>query len=339
MASVLRSIPGIVFFFVLYNTTSAQDSINVIAANGKLPACRFFLKGETHEFPVENAKSLFDLLVYLHRHNSMHYLVMEMGPDHAFLANRYLQQETDSLHPNHRLYLGRVFWKKLFAFNKELPVDKKIVVLGFDFNRYIHTSQAFLIMFGTEPAVTDNELKSALKKIIHYDTVSWDFNKQKDFAGDIALVRKKVDENTNDLQKLLGDDFADLTRICHNEVASTPNVKRDKKVMESFIKNLPALNRGTFLFNYGISHISLDGIGLGHILSSDAGFKDNVCSIYPFYLKSDKRSATSRTIEKDIPASFRNEAVNYGSNTLIDLADKALYPRPFKKAQWLLVID
>jgi hypothetical protein len=316
----------LLFSLVFSNSIVSQDSVS------KLPQKRFYFKGETHQYPAANAESLFTLLGLLYRQHGVRYLVMERGPDAAYLANRYLREEFDSLPAHSKLYLGNAFWKKVLVFNRSLPAGQKIKVLGFDFNRYIHTSEAFRLMLGDDPALPDKELKAALKKIIGWDNVSWDFNRQAQFVKDMEALRKTAEGKEVMLKETLGDSYIYFRAILTNQTPATPNIKRDKKAAAAFTDALPELTDGNFLFNYGIAHVSLNGSGMAGILLADRRFENEVISIYPFYkeAKNDRENYISETVKKQLES--------YSPPALVDLKATGIYPKSFNKSQWVMVI-
>jgi len=102
--------------------------------------------------------------------------------------------------------------------------------------------------------------------------------------------------------------------------------------------SLFVLVKGNFLFNYGIAHVFLDGEGAANILFTNNEFRNQVCSIYPFYSLEKTGSKTLATINKYLPSGFRNELGRYPAYSLVSLEEKKIYPGEFKKAQWILVI-
>jgi hypothetical protein len=109
-------------------------------------------------------------------------------------------------------------------------------------------------------------------------------------------------------------------------------------MVSQFIDRLPWLTAGNFLFNYGIAHVFLNGVGAGNILSEKKEFSKQVCVIFSYYIDKEK-SKFLRKIEEDFPSSFRDELDRMNSNTLVDLTAKEIYPGKFKKAQWVMTVN
>lgn len=305
----------------------------VTTANGDtLPNARFYLKGEGHEYMEENARGLMALLKYTYEQKNVRYLVIEAGPDQAYLANYYLKNGGDSFPADNFLYMRDAFWKKLYDFNSALTSDKKIKVYGFDFNRYVHTSRALKLMFKNDPRVSDPELRRYLFKIMDWDTQAWDASLQENFAKDLALLRPISAHYADELKKLLGDDYGVYVAIIENKTPMTSHVKRDKQMTPQLLDSLPAMNKGNILFNYGVAHTALDGYGFAERLNSDKRFRGTICSIFPYYSKMDKPPSL-QMIESKIPVSARESAEKAPAFSLIAVAPSS----KFQRAAWLFV--
>jgi hypothetical protein len=322
----------IVSLSLLYSIqVSAQDTV-AIANGDTLPNAHFYLKGEGHEYVKENANALMALLTYTYQHKNVRYLVMESGPDQAFLANYYLKNGSSSFPSDNFLYLQDTFWKKLYDFNSALPANGKIKVFGFDFNRYVHTSRALKLMFKNDPKVSDPELRRYLFKVMDWDSQKWDASLQEHFAKDLALLRPISAHYADELKRLLGNDYSAYLSIIENKTPMVSYVKRDKQMISQLIDSLPSMMEGNILFNYGVAHTALDGAGFGELLNSDKRFRGTVCGIFPYYVKADKPAAL-RAIENKIPAAGREAAERSPAFSLIAVDPSS----KFKRATWLFV--
>jgi hypothetical protein len=309
----------------------AQDHV-AFANEDTLPNARFYLKGEGHEYMDVNARALMALLAYTYEHKNVRYLVMEAGPDQAYLANYYLKNGGGSFPSDNFLYMRDAFWKKLYDFNSALPLNGKIKVFGFDHNRFVYTSRAFKLMFRNDPRVSDPELRRYLFRIMDWDTQPWDASLQENFAKDLALLRPISAHYADELRKLLGDDYGVYVAIVENKTPMTPNVKRDKQMMPLLLDSLPAMNKGNILFNYGVAHTALDGYGFAEKLNSDKRFQGTICSIFPYYVTTEKQPAL-QMIENKIPPANRETAERSSAFSLIAVDPSS----KFRRATWLFV--
>ncbi|HEX2629601.1 MAG TPA: hypothetical protein VHM26_11325 [Chitinophagaceae bacterium] len=300
---------------------------------------RFFFKGETHEYRKENANSLFALLNYLHKANNVRYLVMEIGPDQAFIINRFLQTGNVQLLEDNKPYLGKDLWMQVYTFNNKKAEKDKIKVLGFDFNRRLFTTRALRMMIQNKVVSSSQQrLRDAIDDVTRWDTVIADAASDRGLEKDLSRLQDIVLKNDSSARSLLVKEYTAFIDIVFNKTPATSQVKRDRAMVAQFTDKLPGLTSGNFLFNYGIAHVFLNGAGAGNILSEKKEFDKQVCTIYSYYLDKDK-SKFLRKIEEDLPSSFRDELDQMKSNTLIDLSAKEIYPAKFKKTQWVMTIS
>ncbi|MET0462521.1 MAG: hypothetical protein ABW007_05190 [Chitinophagaceae bacterium] len=326
---LLRSIVSLSLLWCVQ--VRAQDKVTI--ANGDtLPNARFYLKGEGHEYVEENAPALMALLAYTHQHKNVRYLVMECGPDQAYLANYYLRNGGDSFPSSNLLYMREAFWKNLYAFNRTLPENARVRVYGFDHNRFVYTSRALKLMFGNDPRVSDGELRRYLFKVMDWETQKWDASLQEYFAKDLALLGPISAHYADELKKLLGNDYSAYRSIIENKTPMVSYVKRDKQMIAQFMDSLPSMNEGNILFNYGVAHTALDGEGFGERLNNDKRFRGAVCGIFPYYIKTDKPPAL-QAIESKIPPAARDAAGRAPAFSLIAVDPSS----KFKRATWLYV--
>jgi len=333
---------NVIFFVILSLVCIAglsQDSIALKGPAEKLSTYRFFFKGEDHAFPKENGNSLFTLLTYLYKNDHVRYLVMEFGPDFAFLANQYLETGDDSLLIERRLYFFKEFWKNLYEFNRSKDSLERIKVIGFDFNRFTFTAKVFDQILKRKNLFPHEELRSAFAKIIGWKDTDWDFDKQRQFDKGFGQFRSLCKTYEQELEDWLGIDYDIFYAIINNNTAVSEKVKRDKTVVTGLKKYIHEAGDENYLFNYGIEHIFLDGIGLAYLLANSEEFKGKVCSIYPRYpLKIKQESEPLTAFDKFFPAELRNELDSYPGNSLVSLEKVGAYPGKFKKAQWVLII-
>jgi hypothetical protein len=323
---------GIILFCMIGLAANAQEEVTV-APNGKvMPGARFYFKGEAHEYVQENAASLLAVVKYLYQHNNVRYLVMESGPDQAYLANYYLVTGIDSFPEKYKLYLRSIFWKDLYEFNKTLPEGQQLRVMGFDFNRYVYTAGALKLMQQDHSPFHNKVLQEAYARVVAWDTVAWNMNRQERFEKDLDQLKHLVQGNENEIKEILGSAYADFYKILHNATPAISQVKRDKIMVSQLLVDLPLMDRGNILLNYGVAHTFLDGVGAAHILASKKEFREKVCSIYPYYLKGDKPKSLL-SMENKLPEEFLQKVNAYPNYTLVDLQGSK-----FKRSQYVLVI-
>jgi hypothetical protein len=153
---------------------------------------------------------------------------------------------------------------------------------------------------------------------------------------EVKLLYKKQEEK---LAAYFGHDWPVFSAIVNNDVKSKSTVDRDKrglKYVKGFLENKA---EGNVLFNYGISHTFLNGIGMGKLLNNDPAYRGKVCSIYPYHQSPGEEKSKIR-LRKDsyLPVDMLAELEAYTSDILINVEHRGLYPKEFKISQWVYVI-
>lgn len=317
----------------------SQNSITIVPATNDLNRYTLFLKGEFHEHKQANERSFLLLAQYLYTHNNVRYLVFEWGPDFSFLANRYLQTQNDSLLLENTLSFSRAFWDTLVLHNQHKPDADKIEIAGFDFNRSVFTARAFRELLKQKSAFADSSIRSAIEAIIKWDGTKWTWEQQRIFVGQMNNLRRLCTSKKVELAAYFGNDSSSFFSIVNHQVESTPQVKRDKESIVYVKKFLQEKRSGNVLFNLGVNHTFFDHAGMGNLLQRDSKFQNTVCSIYPYHLTSiTDKPKFQQELDGNLYSLLPTELQTASPFSLINLAQKGIYPKGYKKAQWVYVI-
>jgi hypothetical protein len=216
-------------------------------------------------------------------------------------------------------------------------------VAGFDFNRPVFTAAAFGAMVNGKPPFPHQEIQILLQKIINRYDKPWDLYEKpavsRELDKDIDRLKSYHAQYAEIFKTYFEMDYPAFSRIINNTADITPRVKRDKEVLKVLENRLHEFPNGALLFNYGIAHVFLDGVGLAKMLSEKKEYAGRICSIYPYYKGDDLiKSKTLSKMDENLPSAFRSELDSLQKHTLISLEEKGIFPRPFRKAQWVLVI-
>ncbi|RYF85240.1 MAG: hypothetical protein EON98_07120, partial [Chitinophagaceae bacterium] len=199
-------------------------------------------------------------------HNNVRYLVFEWGPDFAFLANRYLQTQNDSILFKRTLFFSKAFWDTLVLHNRSTSDADKIKIAGFDFNRSVFTARAFSEMIKGKPPFSETAIRSALDTIIKWQHIPWTWEGQYEFVEQMKTLRSLCKNQSPALAAYFGNDWPSFSAIIDHDVESMPMVKRDKKGIGYVKEFLATKGEGNVLFNLGVAHTFLNGAGIGNLL-------------------------------------------------------------------------
>jgi hypothetical protein len=317
----------------------SQDSISIASGTNDLNRYTIFLKGEFHDRKVENERSFLLLAQYLYTHNNVRYLVFEWGPDFSYLANRYLQTQNDSILFKNTLAFSKTFWDALALHNRSRAAADQLKIAGFDFNRSIFTARAFSEMIKGKKPFPDPLLQSTIDKIIEWQSTAWTWEGQDLFIKQMKELRSLCKKQEPALMAYFGEEWPSFSAIVNHDVKSKSTVDRDKTGFKYVKAFLETKEDGNVLFNYGISHAFLNGIGMGKLLNNDPVYRGKVCSLYPFYqLPPEEKSKIQQRKDSYLPANFLAELEKLPSYGLVNVEQRGLYPKEFKIAQWVYVI-
>lgn len=131
-----------------------------------------------------------------------------------------------------------------------------------------------------------------------------------------------------------------FSAIVYHDVDSKSVVTRDKKSIKYVNAFLKTKGEEGVLFNCGISHAFLDGVGMGKLLKKDSQYSNQVCSIYPYHqLLAEEKAKIQKKKDRYLPAAFVEEMQTVPSYTLINTEKRGLYPKAFSISQRVYVIQ
>jgi hypothetical protein len=318
----------------------AQDTLTVLPEENNLHRYTIFLKGEFHDQIAESEQSFLLLAQWLYTHHNVRYLVFEYGPDFSYIANRYLHTQDSTLLRQNRLYFSKSFWDQLVRFNNSKPATEQIKIAGFDFNRSVYTAMSFYEMLKGKEPFADTVVWSAIQQIIQWKNTQWNWEDQTAFVAQMNTLRTLCKKQRPALMAYFGPGWTSFAGIVDHEMPSMQMVKRDRKSFPYVKRFLATRENGNVLFNLGVAHIFLDGVGLANLLEEDKEYRGKVCSLYPFYvLPLEQKNRTHQAIDCHFPAAFVSEMQTRPAYSLIDLKRRDVYPKTFKKAQWVFTIS
>jgi hypothetical protein len=197
---------------------------------------QLYMVGEIHGFE-KSPEIDFKLFKHLNQRIGVRYYMSEVDYSQAYFLNTYLQTGQDSLiHyalKNWMVYVGRnnkdyyQKWKNLYAYNKTLPPDDRIVVLGCDvlmdkqlFIQHIKQlidEQDFELLFGN--AI---KLQEFVVKIKAYkskpEAIQYFKNKYGDKEKELAhLFNTALQTETSGREQKLFDNFKDIYNLLQLE--------------------------------------------------------------------------------------------------------------------------
>ncbi|MCP9752712.1 hypothetical protein [Ferruginibacter sp. HRS2-29] len=277
---------------ISYNST-AVDSILHLATYDA-----FFL-GESHTSQFEPAFK-YNFIRQLNSSYGVKDVFMEIGYSAAYFFNLFLKTgDSTILTENHFPYLGgeyKYFWTQLYAYNKLLPQNSKIIIHGIDFER----AEIFTLLDKTRDSAmhVPEELKPVFENI-HA------LSKRK-----LLFTDKEFDKQVNDLKtvffkteaafrKLYKDNFAVVRDALINKAPSTTAVEpRNKAWLENINKILAQDNIKKFIGFFGSAHTRYNSrSSLTAALNNPVFFSGKILNIATIYSHFKSAGASGQVIE------------------------------------------
>lgn len=220
----------------------------------------FFL-GEIHG--IENNEKIdFELLKYLQKKVGIKYYLGEMGYSSAYFINQYLTTGNEKyLNSLFDEFAGTVgwtkegynFWQSLYEYNKQLPNDKKIKVVGIDLEH-----QYKLGIIHMNDILPKKPIPQSVNSIINkLKSINRDRNfEPKIINGFLQRLKKDMNEKPLVYKRYLGNSFFDFQQISQNIINDFEFSKiegdwykssnlRDKLIFENFSKILSQVPKGS----------------------------------------------------------------------------------------------
>lgn len=269
-----------------------------------------FFTGEMHGIEM-NTTLRMTFLKYFREKVDFKYYLCEISPGSAYYLNKYLETGDElileqlfeplrgTMSWNHETYNH---WIELYEYNKTLPNDKKIEVVGVDVEHQVDTAFKALVDLLPDTAAP-NEIKAVLSGLIETSTYlenasygeaseftiardeAYRFSQTlKDVIGENErLFRDYFAENFN-LFELINDNVINSKVVYDNIQNSNWNNVRDKIIFENFLivdKELPdGKYYGQWGMHHTIQHIEKGTLWFAGWLNSDkSSYKGQVLTI------------------------------------------------------------
>jgi len=269
-----------------------------------------FFTGEMHGIEM-NTTLRMTFLKYFKEKVDFKYYLCELSPAGAYYLNNYLETgEQEILEQFFEPLRGTMSWNhdsfnhwiEVYEYNKTLPNDKKIIVVGVDVEHQVDT--AFNALVDLLPdATAPNEIKAVLSGLTETSThlinasyeTSSDFKIARDEAyrfsqtlkeaiGEHEMLFKEYFGENFNLFELINDNVLNSKVVYENIQNSSFNNVRDKYIFENFLvvdKELPdGKYYGQWGMHHTIQHIEKGTLWFAGWLNSDkSSYKGQVLTI------------------------------------------------------------
>ncbi|MTI71660.1 MAG: erythromycin esterase family protein [Firmicutes bacterium] len=272
------------------------EDVNIIDTENK----RVFLTGEKHG-NKGNMKLREKFLKYFKKETDFKYYLCELSYSMGYFLNKYLETgDTEILDNIYKPLKGTYAWNKdnynhwkmLYEYNKKLPKESKIKVVGIDIEH--QPSNALRCIYDVlpkeEPKEEISEMINEFKAIMSQEK-KVNHEGLKDFS---KRLKKDIEENKKEYKEYLEDDLFIFNLVNNNilyryEAYGNDNFNsfRDEKIYENFEKIYNNNPDEKYFGQWGIGHIyqreQKDVKWMATLMNDSKELKDKIVSIVYSY--------------------------------------------------------
>lgn len=213
-----------------------------------------FFYGETHTRYFEPQFKMH-LVRFLHAQYGIRDVFMEMGYGPAVVFNRYLETGDTSLIRIRVLYTSphyMAFWQQLYAYNRQLPPDKRIRIHGIDFEATTAFFHALVLLL-PDTAQVPASLAATFRQIRTY--ADSPLISAEAFAARTEALKSVFRKHEAELSKLYGDRYGTVRKILDNNIRMN-DPERDKKMHRHLMTELKEQGIARFAGFFGGDHVN-----------------------------------------------------------------------------------
>ncbi|GAA0125564.1 hypothetical protein UT300019_14660 [Clostridium sp. CTA-19] len=311
----------------------------------------------------ENADIQYKFVNYLMDNWDLKYFLMECGYASGTLLNEYLQTGDEKLLDD--IFENGVFGamsdesskelaKKLYLKNKDLPEEKKLIIIGLDVQQqdgsityyFKHIKNKYNNIPKDQLEKINKVLKCSEEEMINGERSSTFVKAIEDLEKDIKENEKKYIQSLDkyevfNLECILNNlkNTSKLVPLIDGGISNNKEFyeARDKMNYENFKKIYDHFGGGKYYLHYGMDHIYQREINnvkfLGANLKEDSNFKDKIYSINTLYKNGeaynydDLSPYSFYSITTDLEETLKKAGIENG-NRIIVLDNKK---SPYKK--------
>lgn len=323
-----------------YSTNLNLDDVNDFSGleliNEELKDKEIIFTNEEHG-AKENSFLNWKFLMYLVKNHGVNYLIIENSYADSQMLNEYLSTGDEKfLQDFFQVWSSKTatkeafeMYKQLYQYNKDVPEEKKVKVIGIDldYNRLGDIDYLKKLLSNVQTLPEEfGYLNESLNKLEETSVNLMNGKSEKEnFAAIVEVttsIEKDIEKNKELYEEAFKDKFFDFSHIIKNIKDTTiipkPHLdlvdyynKRDKVMYENFKKIYNHLPKGKYYGQFGKQHVFQEETGgikfLAYHLSKGELFKDKVYSIHSLYTEGVIWGNGVISFEKQQFKSVRNE--------------------------------
>lgn len=334
------------------DTTDNNNFSTFKLLDSALEGKEVFFTAENHGVAT-NSELEIKFLKYFKQKTGIKYLLLEISYSDGQVLNKYMSTGDESILEEMYKPLKGTFawnkqsygiWRKLYEFNKSLPEDERIKIIGIDIEHQYTNAIRYM-----ESLIPDRKAPQEIADFISKLNVIYNKISKDPFAYAYVDFSNKLDESIKSNHKVyeeyFGEKLFDFELVNENIIAQVKayegktnnsfNQIRDSKMYDNFKKIYLRMPNGKFYGQWGLNHTfqkrqaSVDWLA-SLMNSSDSPVKGRILSIVYLYDNCEMMCRDYKTTELNTLASDKEKLDLFAKEdiTLFKLTGKA---SPFEK--------
>lgn len=256
--------------YSLINPDKENDFSDLAIMDNDLKYKEIFFTGEAHGIKA-NVKLNMKFLKYFKEKTDFKYYLCELSYSDAYFLNKFLENGDMKILEDMYKPLKGTFawnkdsynqWKELYEFNKSLPEDKKIQVVGIDIEHQPVNALRYM-----NSVLPKKEAPKEISSILGELNTIWNGKGNVDdneLGRYCEKLKKDIEQKENIYKQYLGEDFLGFKLVnenilYRNEAYSARGYDfdkiRDERMYENFKQVYETLPKGKYYGQWGLNHI------------------------------------------------------------------------------------
>jgi hypothetical protein len=257
----------------LFSQNKPIDHNTFLSESLPVEGVKLYLLAEDHLFK-NSASVRFPLIRSMNEKCFIRNIVMEIGGFEAWLANRFLETGDTSFLANtagYTMNAVRKFWGDLYSYNHSLHPERRMVIIGLDYDQPGPLKTAISKYFNISPP--EAMAHPVLKQILLFNKSDFSVYRQKSFSRILTdLKTDMIRDKAFYLRHMNEDDYLNALVMIDNPINKPLNIGI----------------RGKLMYNNLIGDLTL--VPGGVLALCGEGMVRNIEGTFGFYLKNEEYS-------------------------------------------------
>jgi len=254
------SVPDLLTPFLLENTFPLDiDNLDLSPMADDLETCEVILSGALWHGTTANYELQYAMAVSLNQQAGVKYLLLEISYASSQLYNAYLQTGDEAIlsrvhdslkRTSSSNYEHRLFWEKLYQYNRALPQEDKICIVGIDLEEMPYIAVYYLSIL---PGVDTLSLPDYSRYPLYTPQGLSDY---------VSSLQENIAANETEYRQILGASYNELELVVQNladtvqaNIAKDYYAAREEIIYRNFLRAFSSNPPGKYYGQWTMEHI------------------------------------------------------------------------------------